>query len=65
VGDTVNLASRLQAITKKIDTEMLISAETHASLGGSEIKGIRFRPPEKISVRGRTERVKVYALRRA
>ena len=32
VGDTVNLASRLQSLTKKIGTEMIISATTHAHL---------------------------------
>jgi len=64
VGDTVNLASRLQTMTKKIDTEMLISAQTHDSLRRREIEGVRFRDPEKISIKGKTEQVKVYALRR-
>ena len=64
VGDTVNLASRLQTMTKKIDTEMLISAQTHDAIQRTEIKCVRFRDPEKIPIKGKTDRVKVYALRR-
>jgi adenylate cyclase len=32
VGDTVNVASRIQELTKQIDSDILISGETYTSL---------------------------------
>ncbi|MFZ0613992.1 MAG: adenylate/guanylate cyclase domain-containing protein [Desulfobacterales bacterium] len=34
IGDTVNLAARLQELTKKFDAEILVSGETYSELNG-------------------------------
>jgi adenylate cyclase len=33
IGDTVNFASRLEALNKELDSQLLISAEVRAALG--------------------------------
>jgi adenylate cyclase len=62
VGDTVNLASRLQSLTKEIGTELILSNVTHERLTESELADIELRrlPPTKI--KGRREPVEVFAV---
>jgi adenylate cyclase len=62
VGDTVNLASRLQSLTKEIDTELIVSASTHARLKESELRGTDLKelPPRR--VKGRSLPVAFFAL---
>jgi adenylate cyclase len=62
VGDTVNLASRLQSLTKELGTEMIISAATHARLSETERNAIRFREAALASVKGKTLPVEILAL---
>jgi len=62
VGDTVNLASRLQSLTKELGTEMIISAATHARLSETELNTIRFREPTLTKVKGKTLPVEIFAL---
>jgi adenylate cyclase len=59
LGDTVNLASRLQVLNKKLGTDILISAETHKRLSRSVN---RMRPMGQHTVKGKTEPVVVYAV---
>jgi adenylate cyclase len=60
IGDTVNLASRLQDLTKELGREVLASAQAveqatrHLSLAAEPL------PP--VSVRGKAEQVKIYAI---
>ena len=63
VGDTVNLASRLQALTKKFKTEMLISAQTYAHLRGADRGEAIFSEVGRTPIRGKTEEVEIFALR--
>jgi adenylate cyclase len=58
VGDAVNLASRLQGLTKELQTDVLVSATTRARLNGE----LPLRPLPAVKVRGRTAEVEVYAL---
>jgi class 3 adenylate cyclase len=54
----VNLASRLQGLTKELQTDVLVSATTRARLNGE----LPLRPLPAVKVRGRTAEVEVYAL---
>lgn len=55
-GDTVNLASRLEALNKEHRTELLVDAPTVALIGS-----VPFHPVGEISVRGFSAPVAVYA----
>ena len=58
VGDTVNLASRLQGLTKELGTEILISQATRSRLEGD----VPLKALPAAKVRGRTLPVEIYAL---
>jgi adenylate cyclase len=58
IGATVNLAARLESLTKEINSPLLLTAATRASLGAEpELLEL---PP--LQIRGLEERVKVFAL---
>jgi class 3 adenylate cyclase len=59
VGDVVNLASRIQDLTRDLQTAVAIDARTHRNAGES---AARFKRHEKLRIRGRAEPVDVYAL---
>jgi len=59
LGDTVNLASRLQVLNKKLATDILISGETRSRLTLSDT---RLRTMGQHTVKGKTEAVDVYAV---
>jgi adenylate cyclase len=59
VGDTVNVASRVEGLTKELDAAILITHETRGRLGDRaevEERG-------EMAVKGRTRPVRVYAVR--
>jgi len=58
IGDTVNVASRLESATKDLGTNILISAHTYYGAKGS----FAFRNMGTITVRGREEPLTVYGL---
>jgi len=58
VGNTVDIAARLEAETKKLGYPILISAQVHEQCGA--IEGVRFVDTEEISVKGKTRPVRVY-----
>ncbi|UVD59474.1 adenylate/guanylate cyclase domain-containing protein (plasmid) [Rhizobium sp. Pop5] len=60
IGDTVNVASRLESAAKEFEAAIVIS-EPVASLSGADLSGIESR---EISVRGRTLPLKVYVIPR-
>jgi len=62
VGDTINLASRLQALTKKVGTDMIISATTHALLSADDRKAISLKRLQDISVKGKSKAVEAFAV---
>jgi adenylate cyclase len=57
IGDPVNLAARLQELTPELGASILMSAETARRAGAIA----RLRPLGEIEVRGRAERVEVFA----
>jgi class 3 adenylate cyclase len=60
VGDTVNLAARLEQHTKVAKRAILIDAEACAALGGA----IEVEPLGPVALRGKSAPVEVFALRR-
>lgn len=58
IGDTVNLASRLEALTKEYNVPILISEYTH-QLVEHELHG---RELGEVTVKGKTQAVKIFAL---
>ncbi|MGH7786170.1 MAG: adenylate/guanylate cyclase domain-containing protein, partial [Candidatus Binatia bacterium] len=59
VGDVVNLASRIQGLTRELHAAVAIDARTHHRAGDS---AARFERHERVPIRGRAEPVDVYSL---
>ena len=62
VGDTVNLASRLQSLTKEFGTEMIISEATRARLTEAELVGTELRQLPSTQVKGKSYPVGIFAV---
>ena len=58
-GDAVNLAARLEGLNKDLGTRILVSEATAAQADGFDLA-----PMGDVGVRGQSQRVSVYALRR-
>jgi adenylate cyclase len=58
IGDTVNLAARLEGINKQLGTRALVSGETLAAADGS----LRVRPLGRVQVVGRASPVAIHEL---
>ena len=58
VGDTVNLAARLESHTKVVEQPILIDENTRRALGD----GIAVEPQGNCSIKGKTQPVNVYAV---
>ncbi len=58
VGDTVNLASRIQELNKQMDSDILISSDTYESLSVPRIVS----QPLTVSVKGKSRAVDVFRL---
>lgn len=59
IGDTVNLASRIESATKELNTDILISEYTYIATDHSAFQFIEL---GEISVKGRVHKVKVYTI---
>jgi len=57
IGDAVNVAARLEQLTKQFELPVLVSASTVAAADGV----MPFRLVDRVNLRGRTEAVEVYA----
>jgi len=58
IGDTVNLASRIESLNKPFGTDILISTDTY-----NQVKEIfRTEPMQKIKVKGKSEPQQIYAV---
>ncbi len=58
IGDVVNTSSRLQNLTKKIDTDILIDGKTYDAVYSK----VKSRPVKVSSIRGKSEEVKIYTV---
>ncbi len=59
VGDVVNLASRIQALTRDLHAAVAIDDRTHRTAGDS---AARFQRHQRVHIRGRAQPVDVYSL---
>lgn len=57
IGDAVNLASRLQGLTREYDSAIIVSAATAAAA-----PGFAYRPLGEVRVKGKSELVVIYGL---
>jgi adenylate cyclase len=62
VGDTVNLASRLQSLTKEKGTDMIISTDTHAFLSESELTKAKLNRLPPTQVKGKSQPIEVFSM---
>ena len=61
IGDMVNLASRMEGLTKNYHAEILISETVYEALGkGKEAAALSFRLLDIVAVKGKTQGVKIY-----
>jgi adenylate cyclase len=58
VGDAVNVASRVEGLNKELDTAILLTEETLASIGHR----VRVRDCGPVAVKGRVEKVRAFEL---
>ncbi len=56
IGDAVNLAARVESMTKTLSTDLLITRAVHDAVKGRFI----FEPCEKVTVKGKSETIEVY-----
>jgi class 3 adenylate cyclase/HAMP domain-containing protein len=68
IGDPVNLASRLEGLTKTYQAEILISERLYTELRKQaqdvRAQGLRFRLLDTVAVKGRTRGVKIFSVKR-
>ena len=62
VGDTVNLASRLQSLTRQMNAEIVFSAATHAHLSLEEKRMAPIKRHPSVTVKGRKQAIDVYSV---
>ncbi len=62
VGNTVNIASRLQELNKTYDTRILMSGRTHDKLSSGVLAAMDCVPLGEASVKGITNKIPVYSL---
>ena len=68
VGDAVNLASRMEGLTKIYRSEVLVSEFVHAEVLRSQLPAgetVNFRLLDTVAVKGKSRGVKIYAVKRA
>ena len=58
VGDTVNLASRVQDLNKEMGTEILLTAATQAGLR----EPFSLKPLPPVRVKGKTQEIQIYTV---
>ena len=62
VGDTVNLASRLQSLTKDVGVEMILSATTYTRLSERARSAAEMTRMPAIHLKGKKDSMDVYAI---
>jgi len=64
IGDSVNLASRMEGLTKTYHAEILISETVYAELEKANNTSLTFRLLDTVAVKGKTKGVKIYTISR-
>ena len=60
IGDTVNIASRIEGLAKEHGIEIMVSQTTAEELG----TGFALRPVGETAIRGRAGRIRIFELQR-
>lgn len=60
IGDTVNVASRVESLNKELKTELLITQDCYDATG----RAFEVRPMPPVSVKGKTQKLQVYEVLR-
>ncbi len=60
VGDTVNLASRLQSLTRKLNAHIIISSKTFDCLPEEPFKGVFQKHSDSVNIKGMNQKVEIY-----
>ncbi len=63
VGDTVNLASRLQSMTRELDARIILSADTINLLPEHQTRNIDKQHPHPVRIKGRQTLVDIYLIK--
>ena len=58
IGDAVNLASRLEGVSKNYNTTIIIGEDTREAL-----EGFKFYKLDDVKVKGKTEKITIYSVR--
>jgi len=64
IGDSVNLASRMEGLTKPYHAEILVSETVFAELEKTAESDLTFRLLDTVAVKGKTKGVKIYTVSR-
>jgi class 3 adenylate cyclase/HAMP domain-containing protein len=68
IGDSVNLASRMEGLTKTYHSDLLITENVYAELqkkiSGPDAPKLHFRLLDTVAVKGKTKGVKIYTVKR-
>lgn len=60
IGDTVNIASRLESKTKELDTDIIVSGVAMEMARGSLAGSVAFEPLGKVALKGKSETMELY-----
>lgn len=60
IGDTVNIASRIESMNKNLGSTILISQDVHTQLGEELKKNMVFRPCEDVVLKGKKKTMTLY-----
>ncbi|MDD5210322.1 MAG: adenylate/guanylate cyclase domain-containing protein [Elusimicrobiales bacterium] len=60
IGDTVNIASRLESKTKELNTDIIVSGAALEMARGSLGNSVSFAPLGKVALKGKTETMELY-----
>jgi class 3 adenylate cyclase/HAMP domain-containing protein len=66
IGDNVNLASRMEGLTKAYHAELLITQTLYEKLqepGGGDLQSLSFRFLDTVAVKGKTQGVRIYTVK--
>jgi len=63
VGDTVNVAARIESQTKMLGVDLLASADTIGALSPAERAELSLEPTEPMTLRGKSQPLVLYAVR--
>ncbi len=62
IGDTVNIASRLQSLTRELNAQIIISSQTHDRLKNKQLENIRVEKSLAIDIHGKKNKVNIYLI---